>query len=220
MRHLVIGNGEIGSAIAEVLEADVIDKDEQADCENYEFIHICFPYNPDFIEQVEDYQKEYQPSFTIIHSTVPVGVSKIVNAVHSPVRGRHPNLEPSIRTFVKFFGGKGADICAREFEDLGIETITTPNSEDTEAMKLWDTTIYGINIILQKKIHKYCEENGLDFNVVYTKANETYNMGYAEMGEPQFCKYVLETNEGPIGGHCVVPNLPLLDEKWVDKFFN
>lgn len=220
MKHLVIGNGEIGSAIAEVLEADVIDKDERAENEEYEFIHICFPYSESFIEIVEDYQREYNPRFTVIHATVPVGVSKICNAVHSPVRGRHPNLEPGVRTFTKFFGGEGASVCAREFEELGIETVVTPNSEDTEAMKLWDTTIYGVNIQLEKLIYKYCKMNGLDFDIVYTKANETYNQGYEDLGEPQFKKYVLKHNEGPIGGHCVLQNLPLLDEQKVDAFFD
>lgn len=219
MRHLVIGNGEIGSAIAEVLEADVIDKNEDAESETYEFIHICFPFSDDFIHLVEEYQRTYNPNYTVIHSTVPVGTSKILGAVHSPVRGRHPNLEPGVRTFAKFFGGLGASVCAREFEELGIETVISENSEDTEAMKLWDTTQYGVNIVLEKIIHKYCEENGLNFDIVYTKANETYNQGYEELGEPQFKKFILEHSEGPIGGHCVLQNLPLLDEPKIEQFF-
>lgn len=212
MKHLVIGLGQIGSAIREILgpsSSDGLDIEEPL-LGQYDVIHVCIPYSENFIEIVSDYQKMFDPHLTIIHSTVALGTSERLGAVHSPVRGIHPHLVLGIRTFVKVFGGEKAEEAAKIFEDLGVETMITRSSRDTEAMKLWDTTIYGWNIVLEKIIHEYCEKNDLDFNIVYTEANRTYNLGYQELDRPEYAKYVLKHVPGPVGGHCVIPNLEML----------
>jgi len=152
MAHLVIGSeGPVGSALVEVLSdkyaVDGIDYLSDRLPGKYDVIHICFPYNQKFEEAVEVYLDLYLApgGLVIIHSTVPVGTSAKFNAVHSPIRGVHPHLAEGIRTFTKFFGGLRAVEAAWIFAQLGIETVTSPQAEDTEAMKLWDTTYYGWN---------------------------------------------------------------------------
>jgi UDP-N-acetyl-D-mannosaminuronate dehydrogenase len=213
-KHLVIGLGEIGRAIQSILECDGADK-EGTDG-NYEILHICIPYNGLFIETVKNYQVKHRAELTIIHSTVPIGTCKILNAVSSPCRGVHPYLEKGIRTFVKFFGGVEAEKASKFFAVYNIKVACFLDSESVEAMKLWDTTIYGLNILLEKEIHRFCTENNLNFDTVYTLANATYNSGYALLGMPQFKKYILKHSEGKIGGHCVLPNCELLNS-WVSK---
>lgn len=209
--HLTIGLGQIGSAIREIVGGDGLDINNQEGLSSdYDILHIAIPFSDSFIETVKGYQERFTPEITIIHSTVPVGTSEILGAVHSPVRGIHPHLKEGILTFEKFFGGEKAEEASKIFEAHGIKTIATKNSRDTEAMKLWDTTVYGWNIILEKIIHKYCVENNLDFDVVYTKSNQSYNEGYEKLGHPEYKKYILKHVEGKIGGHCVVPNLELL----------
>lgn len=215
MKQIVIGLGEVGSAIKKILECDGYDSltgTLPMDGKEYDVVHICFPYkNEGFLSQVELYRKVFNPSLVIIHSTVPIGTCDLLDAVHSPVRGIHPHLEEGIRTFVKFFGGRQASTAAGIFRAHGIKTVTTLEARETEALKLWDTTIYGWNILLQKAIKAYCDENGLDFDLVYKLANKTYNEGYAELGRPEFTKYVLKDFPGPIGGHCVQENWDLLE---------
>ncbi len=209
--HLVIGLGQIGKAIKEVLRADGLDiKKSEPILEFYDVLHICIPYSDHFVQTVSDYKEKFEPSITIIHSTVPVGTSEKLGAVHSPVRGIHPNLVDGILTFTKFFGGEKSKEAAQIFEEIGIDTVIAKSSRDTEAMKLWDTTIYGWNIVLEKIIHKYCEDNNLDFDIVYTEANQSYNLGYTELDRPEYKKYVLKHMPGPVGGHCVIPNLEML----------
>ncbi len=210
--NLVIGLGQIGSAIQTILGCEGYDpkNDTPLPDKQYDCIHICFPYSDKFLEHVNAYIKSTQAKLIIIHSTVPVGTSRELKAVHSPCRGIHPNLVEGIRTFVKFFGGERASVGAEIFEAQGVKTFTTDKQEETEALKLWDTTIYGWNIILEKEIRKYCIENDLDFDVVYTLANHTYNTGYESLGHPEYKKYILRHYEGKIGGHCVIQNLPLL----------
>lgn len=213
MTHLVIGMGEVGTAIKTILGADGYDfkmapsKKEAV----YDVVHICFPHSYMFVEQVRQYVKTYAADMVVVHSTVPVGTCDNNGWVHSPVRGIHPELEKGIRTFTKFFGGERAQEAAHIFREHGIKVMCTPTASDTEAMKLWDTTIYGWNILLEKAIKKFCMEHNLDFGIVYTLANITYNEGYELLAHPEYKKFVLKHRPGPVGGHCVRPNWELLD---------
>jgi len=225
MTHLIIGYGQIGKAIFQLFNgACKLDKGEVLEPvakldnggsteQQFDVVHICFPFSKDFIQQVIEYKNKYlkDKGILIIHSTVPVGISATVGAVHSPVRGKHPDLLEGIKTFVKYFGGKDAARAATFFEEVGISTKVTEKSENTEAMKLWDTTQYGWNILLEKAIYGWCKKKGLDFDLIYTHANKTYNEGYKGLDHPEFKKYVLEHKEGNIGGHCVTQNCLLLD---------
>lgn len=224
MRNLVIGNGEIGKAIAEVLgdrhEVGVIDIGQEAEG-TWDFIHVCFPWSDGFVKEAWRYRELYghKTTVVVIHSTVPVGTSEQCAAIHSPVRGRHPDLAISVKRFVKFFGGADALSAAKQFEQCGVRCSVAKSSRTTEALKIWDTFIYGWNILLEKAIFKWCEENRIDFDVAYRQACQTYNEGYESVGVDWARKYVLAHQDGPIGGHCVVPNLELLDEKIVVPMF-
>lgn len=224
MRHLVIGMGQVGQALREVLEAEYevtgIDKETQAHGV-FDVLHICYPYNKDFYVDTWEYIFRYIAggALVIIHSSVPVGTCKQFRAVHSPIRGVHPHLAKGIRTFVKFFGGELAQAsrAALVFAKLGVPTHVVEDARNTEAMKLWDTTYYGWNIVFEKAVHEFCVKHGLNFDVVYTKANETYNSGYKKLGLGHVQRPVLEHRSGPIGGHCVIPNALLLGDEPVAK---
>lgn len=211
--NLVVGLGEVGQAIAKILQCDGIDKDQTAPLKSYKFLHICIGYSPKFVEIVKQYQHQYTPDYTIIHSTVPIGTSRECDAVHSPVRGVHPNLEQGIRTFIKYFGGRDSFICSQVFVEKGLSVKSVPDSETTEALKMWDTTQYGAMILLNKEIHRFCKENNLDFDIIYTHANRTYNEGYAKLNRPEVARPYLAFKNEKIGGHCVIPNAYLLESK-------
>lgn len=215
MRILVIGLGEVGKAISNVLhetehEVFGIDKNEKAEGV-FDVINICFPYFPNFVEAVKVYQEKYLISgLTIIHSTVPIGTSDKLGAVHSPIRGVHPHLEDGIKTFTKYFGGWRAVEAQEVFSSVILKRVTTTNAKNTEALKLWDTTYYGWNIIFNKAVKEFCNEHGLDFDLVYTEANNDYNAGYKELGRLEVQRPVLKHMEGQIGGHCVISNCHIL----------
>lgn len=216
MTHLILGNGEVGKALQVILGCEVTDIMVAVDQEQYDVLHIAFPCRDkeDFIKAVREYQDRFDPELTIIHSTVPVGTSYELDAVHSPVRGIHPNLEEGIRTFTKYFGGKHSADAAKIFQEKGITCVTTEDSRDTEALKLLDTLQYGLNIMIQKEIYKFCVENDVDFHLAYKHANKTYNEGYTKLGKPEVVRPYLDQVKGGIGGHCVIPNAELL-EMWI-----
>lgn len=213
-KHLVIGLGEVGMALTKVFKCDGEDKfqDIKATEKQYNFLHIAFPYSETFIEDVKKYQDEFNPKYTIIHSTVPIGTTSKINACHSPVRGVHPHLADSIMTFKKFVGGEDAFEVASEFKKFRVDCLCVRDSRQTEALKLIDTTQYGYLIMLNKEIKKWCDKYDLDFNIVYSLANETYNDGYTKMFRPEVMRPYLKYMNGQIGGHCVIPNAKLLME--------
>lgn len=211
--HLVIGTGEIGTAVAKIFEADGIDKGQTADQKSYKFIHICIPFSEVFIDIVKDYQELYSPDYTIIHSTVKPGTSKQLNSVHSPVIGIHPHLEEGIRTFTKFLGGENASEVADEFRRAGLKVYIFDKSETTEIMKILDTTFYGVCIDYTKEVKKVCWEHEIPFEAWGLWTNN-YNEGYNKLGHPEYVRPNLVPIMTPIKGHCVMPNLELLETKY------
>ena len=214
-RTLIIGMGEVGQALGKVLACYnpvLVDLEEVSITETVSVMHVCIPYTERFSSYVKSYQQKYSPRFTVIHSTVPVGTSGALGALHSPIRGLHPDLESGIRTFPKFIGGNNASEVADYFRRAGLKVILFDKADTTEAMKLFDTEYYRVCIEFAHRVKKYCNKHELNFHEVYTLANETYNAGYEKLGHPEFVRPVLQPIMKPIGGHCIIPNSQLLNE--------
>ncbi len=211
MRHLVAGHlGEVGKALFSILndkfETVGVDKAPDMIVGRFEVIHVCFPFSSGFSAAVEGYRDNFgtPDCLVIVHSTVPVGTCTKLQAVHSPIRGIHPELKAGIQTFRKFFGGPRAAEAARLFLELNIPVEITLKAETTEFAKLFELTLYGMAIAMEKDAFSFCFENGLDFDVAYKRFGESYNDGYTKLGHPEFVHPVLEQKVGPIGGHCVI----------------
>lgn len=213
-KTLIIGYGEIGRALEKVLapvyNVHVQDLNLNPKIKHAHIMHICFPYSKTFVRDVKKYKQKYNPKYTIIHSTIPVGISKKCDAFYSPVRGIHPHLEQSLKTFIKYCAPKNKFL-EKYFTDADVPVEMVDSRESLEAMKLYCTTLYGLNIIAEKEMWSFCKKYKLDFDLVYTKSNQTYNEGYLKLGFPQYTRYVLNHREGKIGGHCVIPNCDLLN---------
>ena len=231
-KTLIIGAGEIGTSLGNVLSSvyEVVYDDirfEKHPDGNFNTLNICYPYSDKFVEITKNYINKYQPKLTIIHSTVRVGTTRKLGkgVVYSPINGRHPHLELSIKTFIKFIGGiSGEDTYSASefFRVAGIKTIIFSSPEATEFAKIFCTTYYGWNLIFTKEMVKLCEENNLPFHEVYTIWNNVYNEGYMKLNESRFLRPVLLPMKGEIGGHCVIPNCDLFDSSLtkVVKQFN
>lgn len=210
-KALVIGRGEVGKAIANIFKpCHVIDIKEDAWEHQYDYLHICFGWSESFEEEVKRYQVVFQPKFTIIHSTVPVGTSSCLGAIHSPIRGMHPNLEEGIRTHIKFLGGPDATRVAEYFRDFGLRVMLCDKSEATELGMLLGTECYRINIEFAKNAKELCDKHDVCFNESYTLFAEAYNEGWTRLGRPEYIRQVLAPISGPIGGHCLENNKELI----------
>ena len=131
---MIIGMGEVGRALSEFL--GMPGRDIEPDGGPADVIHIAYPWTPDFEEQVWTHADEHDASLVIVHSTVPVGTCDPHLWVHSPVRGKHPNLTDAFRVTAKPFGGAHAREAARTWPG---KTRVFETARVTEAGKLWDS---------------------------------------------------------------------------------
>lgn len=222
MKSLIIGYGEIGKALYNVLKKEYpiswIDKNiikNDSKEKDFDIIHICFPYSENFVNEVKKYQKLYNPKYTIIHSTVIVGTSKKCNAMHSPVIGIHPHLEKSLATFTKFLSGEKASELADYFRNSGMKVYLFSQTETTELIKILDTTFYGLCIAYTKEVKRLCEEYNIPFEA-WTIWTENYNKGYRKLGFDEYIRPNLVPIMKKIGGHCVIQNLKLINNKFTN----
>jgi hypothetical protein len=224
MKSIILGAGEVGKSLQEVLDCDIYDPYVEEynvlKIKEYYMIHVCYPYMKDFEKITNGYLSLLTPNILVIHSTVPIGTTRKFgkSAVHSPITGKHPKLVESIKTFIKYIGPVDKNI-GREVYDYflskGITSYICNNPETSEALKLFSTFRYCLTVVGMKKVLEYCKENNIDPYIVYHHATETYNEGYKTLGFPQYVRPLLSLEEGPIGGHCVIKNLDLTPD-----FFN
>lgn len=225
MRSILIGYGEVGQGIAEALGDNldaIYDCGDERYCKKpegiFDILVIAFGFSDEFIDQVKHYQKIYKVSATIIFSTVPIGTSRALGAYHSPVEGKHPRLGKSIKEMARWVGGYGkndqANYCVTTFlAGAGFMIKMLDKPEATEFLKLQSTSKYGVNIEFARYAKSVCDDLGIDFKLVKDFDIE-YNRLYQLLGMPEFQRYILNAPDGPIGGHCVVPNAKILDKQY------
>jgi hypothetical protein len=134
-RTLVIGVGEVGGALAQVLERSMpvlrLDLAPAQVDGPIGVMHICFPFvQPDgFKHAVTEYVKRFHPALTIINSTVTPGTTRAIaqacNApiVFSPVRGKHYRMQSDLLRYDKFVAATDAPAAqqaAEYFERAGM----------------------------------------------------------------------------------------------------
>ncbi len=70
MKDIIAGMGEVGSALYQLLEKQGFqvqgvdieqNKSKELPTDQVYFLHVCFPYNTNFIEQVKHYSKLHDP---------------------------------------------------------------------------------------------------------------------------------------------------------------
>ncbi len=216
-KDIIVGRGEIGSSLLEIFKNsycyDIKDGEINEGDLTCTFLHIAFPYFDSFVKEVKRYKKLFKPEFIIIHSTVPIGTSRLCKAIHSPVIGIHPELTQSLKTFTKFLGGSNEShlaIVADHFRKNGLRIYTFNKPETTELMKILCTTNYGLNIEFTKEVKRLCDKYNVPFEA-FTIWNNNYNDGYEKLGHPEYHRYNLVPLMKKIGAHCVLPNCDLID---------
>lgn len=224
----ILGKGEIGSAITRLCkEAGYkvfireIDYD-QLKGKRVDILHVNIPElsTRRFVGIVTKAIEELSPNLTIINSSATPGTTRKifqktkVPIVHSPVIGLHPHLYDSIKHyFPKIIGpvdNKSLDLAKKHLTKLGLQLEVYKNPEESESAKLFDLAYFAWNIIFCKWVKKACDDLGLNFDDVYTKHNKIYNKGFSNL-QPNVVRPILVPQEGPIAGHCIIPDVVLLD---------
>ncbi len=212
-KTLVVGLGEVGGALAEVLERKhpVL----KHDIERREFsepvgvMHICIPFQSQvqFEALAVDYIRRFKPELTIINSTVIPGTTRSISektrmpVVYSPVRGKHVKMVTDLLHYAKFVAApesSWADLAEAHFRDHGMKTRKLEAPETLEVAKLGETTYFGVIIAWAQEFNRFVERVGGNYD-------EAINF-FEEVDFLPRQRYF----PGFIGGHCVVPNINLL----------
>lgn len=212
-KTLVVGLGEVGGALAEVLERKhpVL----KLDIEPLEFdqaigvMHICIPFQSQaqFEAATAGYIRRFKPELTIVNSTVLPGTTRSISkqtgspVAYSPVRGKHVKMAKDLLHYVKFVAAPEsgwADRAEAHFRDHGMKTRKLEKPETLEVAKLGETTYFGVIIAWAQELNRYVERTGGK----YDEAIEFFE----EIDFLPRQRYF----PGFIGGHCVVPNINLL----------
>lgn len=209
MNNLIIGNGQIGKPLAEILQVKyavfVRDVGQAPELPAIDVIHICFPYSGEFVGQVIQYVREHQSDLCIVHSTVKPGttdyISEQVDAimVYSPVKGRHGSMVEDLKRYTKFVAGSGMEIAAVLFESVGIRAKLFPSTKGLELAKLLETSYTGVLVAWAQTMKRYCDKVELEYFDL---------MPF--LAEIDYLPHVFQP--GYIGGHCIMPNLDLLEQ--------
>jgi len=219
---LVVGLGEVGKPLFTILhkqdpEVIGIDIEPVSVDRHVGILHVCFPFKTSDLFQnvVASYARKYHPEVIVVNSTVVPGATRnIENAtgipcVYSPIRGKHTKMVDDLYTYVKFVAGTNAEATDRvqtHFRAAGLQSDTISTPEALELAKLLETTYFGLLIAWAQEMNRFAE---------------AVNADYLEVGkffsEIAYLPKVL-FQPGIIGGHCVMPNINLLQQCFQSDF--
>ena len=231
MTDIILGMGEVGETLFDLLvdrKFDCIGIDlEDSKCKNYtenkiienpQYLHVCLPGELEkFTDIVIEWINEIKNiQVVVIHSTVKPGTTKSIQErlsipiLFSPVRGVHRRFLDDIKKYTKFISFDHAEINSEIKKDLEkrfrkVEWMSTTKTAEL-AKILVDTTYYGWLINYAQITKMICEKENVDFDEMWKFADEIHeNLGNRPKMFP-----------GIIGGHCVIPNLNLVEYENLD----
>ena len=231
MTDVILGMGEVGQTLFDLLvdrKFDCVGIDlDNSKCKKYsenhviknpEYLHVCLPGElTGFTDIVVNWiNKIKNIQVVIIHSTVKPGTTKIIQEkvsipiLFSPVRGVHKRFLNDIKKYTKFISFDGIDIDSKIKRDVEnrfekIDWMSTTKTAEL-AKILVDTTYYGWLINYAQITKMICEKENVNFEEMWKFADEIHeNLGNRPKMFP-----------GIIGGHCVIPNLDLVEYENLD----
>jgi len=228
-KDIVIGLGEIGNPILQLLSKKnlvlgydlnkklmVVDKFEKYSSLEVSFMHVCIPFTKNFISVVLGYYKKFKPNCIVIHSTIRPNTTEhlqkklSIPVMYSATRGIHKRMLHDLKRYVKFYAiDKNAPRekwASTTFEKLmnssGVLTKKISKPITLELAKIiCDTSYYGWLITYAQISNLIAKKNGVDYDEMWSFADEIHKfLGNRPKMYPGF-----------IGGHCVVPNLELIN---------
>ena len=230
-KDVVVGIGEIGKPILKLLSKDniIVGFDlnpHLMDIRKFEryknlktsFLHIAIPVTGKFINNVLKLYKKFQPEFIVIHSTIRPGTTEELQGklpipvIYSATRGVHKRMLSDLKRYTKFFAilknapkkQWGIKTYSKKMKNCGVKTKQMSKPETLELAKiLCDTSYLGWLI---------------NYSQITNVIAKTYDVNYDEMWlfSEEIHKFLGNRPKmypGYIGGHCIIPNLELINNQ-------
>ena len=230
-KDMVAGIGEIGKPILKLLSKNNIvvgfdlnpDLMDERKFERYQnlktsFLHIAIPVTGKFINNVLKLCKKFQPECIVIHSTIKPGTTEelqgklTIPVIYSATRGVHKRMIYDLKRYTKFFvisanapRGKWASArYVKLMKQCGIKTKKMSKPETLELAKIiCDTSYLGWLVNYAQLSNMIAIEHGVDYDEMWSFSDEIQEfLGNRPKMYPSF-----------IGGHCVIPNLNLINNQ-------
>ena len=233
-KDVVCGLGEIGTPILQLISkvGETVGYDVNSKLMDHkrflklekiptELLHICIPYNEKFEENVVDLVSKFKPGAIVIHSTIRPGTTAKLQkrlqipVIYSATRGIHKRMITDLKRYVKFYSvynwAPKSRWAKKTYENRmkksGIKTKTMSNPLVLELAKIVvDTSYYGWLINYAQLSNMIAIRNRVDYDEMWSFADEIHKyLGNRPKMFPGF-----------IGGHCVIPNLDLMNNDTLD----
>ncbi len=230
-KDIVAGIGEIGKPILKLLSKHgvVVGFDSNPDLmderkfERYEslktsFLHIAIPITGKFINNVLKLYKKFQPECIVIHSTIKPGMTEklqeklSIPVIYSATRGVHKRMVYDLKRYTKFFvisanapRGKWATTrYVQSMKRCGVKTKKMSKPETLELAKIiCDTSYLGWLVNYAQLSNIVAVEYGVNYDEMWSFSDEIQEfLGNRPKMYPGF-----------IGGHCVIPNINLINNE-------
>ena len=235
MTDLILGVGEVGGTVFDLLEERGFDctgaDADPSKCRNCsdmtggvrdakaEYLHVCIPGGASAFERIVlDCVSRCGDSLdaVLIHSTVRPGTAARLGALcgvpvlSAPARGVHRRFLEDMKRYTKFVA---SDVDLPSVVRAGIDARFKKVAwmSDTKTLELakilTDTTYYGWLINYAQITKRICDAEGVDYDEMWEFAKEPHEvLGNRPKMYP-----------GVIGGHCVIPNLDLVEYEELDS---
>ena len=227
-KDVVAGIGEIGKPILKLLSKDsvivgfdlnhdLMDENKFEKYKNLEtsFLHIAIPVTGKFISNVLKLYKKFQPECIVVHSTVKPGTTEKLQGklpipvIYSATRGVHKRMIYDLKRYTKFFvispnaprGKWASSKYTKLMKRCGIKTKQMSKPETLELAKIiCDTSYLGWLVNYAQLSNIIAIEHGVDYDEMWSFSDEIH----------KFLDNRPKLYPGFIGGHCVIPNLDLI----------
>ena len=223
----MVGLGEIGLPIFKLLSkyfpTDGFDKIEKLNSQKFsktkdiELMHVCIPFTKSFQSEVIELEKKFKAKGIIIHSTISPNTTKklqgklSVPIIYSATRGVHKRMLKDLKRYTKFYSvfdwaphsNWASKLFVKRMNKVGIKTKKMTNPTTLELAKiLVDTTYYGWLINYAQITNVIAMKHKVDYDEMWLFAEEIN----------KFLGNRPKLFPGYIGGHCVIPNLDLMND--------
>jgi len=230
-KDIVVGIGEIGKPILKLLSkhSTVVGFDLNPDLMNKRkferheklktsFLHIAIPVSGKFISNVLKLNKKFQPECIVIHSTIKPGMTEklqeklSIPVIYSATRGVHKRMAYDLKRYTKFFvistnaprSKWATNRYVQSMKRCGIKTKKMSKPETLELAKIiCDTSYLGWLVNYAQLSNIIAIEHGVDYDEMWSFSDEIQEfLGNRPKMYPGF-----------IGGHCVIPNINLINNE-------
>jgi len=233
-QDVIVGVGEVGTALYQLLKNGVervliYDNDsDKFQFSNEELkqrccniLHVCFPYTIKFLSLVIRYVDDFPCKELVIHSTVRPGTTvrlqKMLDVpvIYSPFRGVHVRMLEDLKRYTKYWSTKDKDavkLYPAELKKCKLKTKIWGSTTQLELAKiLMDTTYYGWLILFAQRVKILCDKYDVDEPTIWEFTEEIHEF----LGN----RPLMFPGSG-IRGHCVLQNLEILDDDFMDLVFS